>query len=151
MNVNIGGDVQSNVIVNGTSVNSAVVGGENDIFRFPAISVEVKTYVDATMLGEVLNTSRKIKGANPGSKTILLTWCLTFKDEHLYEAAYDSYLDEIVVLGTKKRNNNNDVVEFTSKGLQDYYIVMEKAIKDVTQKPNLQTLGRMLAYVRQMI
>lgn len=141
VNMNIGG------VVSGTTVS----GGKNEVFRIPAISVEVKTYVDATMLGEIMNTSRKIKGANPGSKAFLLTCTRNFADEHLLEAAYDSSIDEIIVLGTKKRKKGVDPIEFTKEGLCDYYKVIKKAMLDVNSNPSIQQVGRLLAYIKHLI
>ena len=148
ININFDG-IQETVDIDNEPTN-IITGGRNEVFRIPAISVEVKTYVDATMLGEVMNTSRKIKGANPGSKSILLTCSLDFADEHLLEAAYDSSIDEIIVLGTKKRHGNNDVIEFTKEGLCGYYKTFEKAIRDVVDNDIYSRLGQQLAYIRHL-
>lgn len=119
--------------------------------KVPAISVEVKSYVDATMLGEVMNTSRKIKGANPGSKSILLTWVNSFADEHAIEAAYDSSLDEIIVLSKEKRVSGKQLkIIFTSKGLHDYYEVMLKAMADIRFDNEVPQIGHLLSYVRHI-
>ena len=119
--------------------------------RIPAISVEVKTYVDATMLGEIMNSARKIKGANPGSKVILLTWINSLADEHALEAAYDSSIDEIIVLSERKRKNGEKaVIEFTKEGLKDYYCVMCQSLKEVMQEEEIPSMGRILSYVRHL-
>lgn len=119
--------------------------------RIPAISVEVKTYVDATMLGEIMNSARKIKGANPGSKVVLLTWINCFADEHALEAAYDTSLDEIVVLSEQKRKSGEEaVIEFTKEGLRDYYSVMRQSLEEVMHEEKVPAKGRLLSYVRHL-
>ncbi len=123
------------------------IGGMD--LRIPAVSVEVKSYVDATMLGEIMNTARKIKGANPGSKVILVTWINSFADEHAIEAAFDSAIDEIVVISDRKRSNKeNTVIEFTQEGLRDYYEVVRQALEEVMNDEPVPAIGRLLAYVR---
>lgn len=131
---------------------TVVKEGEDRIgLRIPAVSVEVKSYVDATMLGEIMNTARKIKGANPGSKVILLTWINSFADEHALEAAYDSSIDEIVVLSERKRKSGEEaVIEFTKEGLKDYYKVMKQSLDEVMHEETIPSLGRLLTYVRHI-
>lgn len=134
--------------------NELVVSTESDeemSLRIPAVSVEVKTYVDATMLGEIMNSARKIKGANPGSKVILLTWINSFADEHALEAAYDSSIDEIVVLSERKRKSGEEaVIEFTKEGLRDYYCVMRQSLDEVMHEEEIPSMGRLLSFVRHI-
>lgn len=119
------------------------------VLNVPVISVEVKSFVDATMMGEILYTSRKIKGANPGSKIILLTWVNALTDDRVIEAAYDMSLDEIIVMSTEKRKGNEPLkIKFTKEGLQKYFSVMEDAISVVTKDVNIPQIGTLLSHVR---
>lgn len=52
----------------------------------PVIAVEVKTYLDATMFGEVKSSSKSIKSASPNSKTYVLMGYKSIADEHIIAA-----------------------------------------------------------------
>jgi len=135
----------------GKQIVMPIDDGEQLILNVPAVSVEVKSYVDATMLGEIMNTSRKIKGANPGSKAILLTWINSFADEHALEAAYDSAIDEIVVLSEYKRKQGEPVtIEFNAQGLLDYYYVMDRALRETQMDNGIPAMGRIISYVKHL-
>ena len=108
----------------------------------------MKTYTEKTMMGEIVNTARKLKGASPRSKVILLTWIKSFTAETALEVACDSYLDEIVVMSDKKRRPGVSEVEFTEKGLKDYWDVMSEAIKETMLNYSLPAMGRILTYAK---
>jgi len=124
------------------------LGRQNIVLNIPIISVEMKTYVEKTMLGEIVNTARKIKGANPRSKCILLTWVKSFTEDSVIEIASESYLDEIVVMSSKKRKKGTTPVEFTEEGLKAYWEVISEAIEEALMDYNMPSLGRFLSYAR---
>ena len=67
----------------------------------PVVAVEVKTYLDATMFGEVKSSSKSIKSASPNSRTYVLMGHKNLADEHIIAARQDSALNEIFVLRAK--------------------------------------------------
>lgn len=58
----------------------------------PIVSVEVKTYLDATMFGEVKSSSKTLKSATPNSKAYVLMGYKCLADEHILAARQDSTL-----------------------------------------------------------
>ena len=121
------------------------------VLRVPVVSVEVKTYTDKTMLGEITNTARKLKGANPKSKAILLMWVSGIKEESVIEAACDNALDEIIVISTEKRKKGKPTpVVFTEKGLKDYWEVLSIKLEESLVESNIPEMGKILSYARLM-
>ena len=121
---------------------------EKITIRIPIIAVEVKSYIDATMLGEVTNTSRKIKSAAPNSKSILLSFLKAFKEEHIYEVASESYIDDIILMTDNRRKSSKNTVElidFTKIGLSDYYRVIEEYMQEVLGEEKVNSLGSLLS------
>lgn len=130
---------------------SAKIGKQKFVLQLPLISVEMKTYTEKTMLGEITNTARKLKGANPNSKVILLSWVNSFTKESALEAAGESYIDEIVVMSDKKRRSGvTTPIEFTETGLKDYWEVMSSAFKESLIEYEMPVMGRLLSYIRLM-
>ena len=64
----------------------------------PIVAVEVKTYLDATMFGEVKSSSKSIRSATPNSKTYVLMGYKSLGNEHIIAARQDSTLTEMFVL-----------------------------------------------------
>ena len=48
----------------------------------PAVSVEVKTYLDATMFGEIKSSSKTLKSSTPNSRAYVLMGYKNIADEH---------------------------------------------------------------------
>ncbi|MFV8472296.1 Bpu10I family restriction endonuclease [Mycoplasma sp. 1458C] len=82
---------------------------------FPLISVEVKTYVDATMLGEIMSSSKKIKSSTPFSKCFVLCGYVDFAEYHFSTVEQDSSIDQIYVL----RKNSTDTFDY--RAFAEYY------------------------------
>lgn len=126
------------------------IGSNSCDIIIPAISIEFKTYIDSTMLGEVMYTAGKLKGANPRSKAYLLTWVNSFASEHVFEAEFDSSLDEIIVLSPLKRKNveGNTItpVQFYADGLQAYWNTISEALKVIALDCKVPEMGRLFAY-----
>lgn len=116
----------------------------------PAISIEFKSYIDSTMLGEVMHTAGKLKGANPRSKAYLVTMVNSFASEHVFEAEYDSSLDEIIVLSPLKRKSENGKtitpIQFYPEGLKEYWNVISEALKVIAVDCAVPEMGRLFAY-----
>ncbi len=126
-------------------------GTQHFTLKLPVISVEMKTYTDKTMFGEITNTARKLKGANPQSKVILLTWVNSLKPDSVIEAGCESFLDEIVVMSDLKRTKSGSTpIVFTETGLKDYWNVMDAAFKEAFVSYTMPTMGRLMTYLRFM-
>lgn len=64
----------------------------------PVVAIEVKTFLDATMFGEVKSSSRAIKNASPNAKTYVLMGYRSLADTHIIAARNDSALTEMFAL-----------------------------------------------------
>ena len=131
-----------------------IIGGAKETLRIPAVSIEFKTYIDTTMLGEVMYTARKLKGANPGSKAYLVTMIKEFDDKRIDEIIYDSALDELIVLSPLRRQtikvgkNKKKIspIEFFADGLKAYWNVIADALYEISVIKDIPSMGRLLAY-----
>lgn len=104
----------------------------------PIIAVEVKTYLDATMFGEVKSSSKSIRSASPNSKTYVLMGYKNIADEHIIAARQDSVLNEIFVL----RKDENSAMD--SNVIYDYCKELYHAIEALTMERKIETPGRLL-------
>ena len=64
----------------------------------PIVAVEVKTYLDATMFGEIKSSSKAIRSASPNSRTYVLMGYRDLADEHIVAARQDATLTEMFAL-----------------------------------------------------
>lgn len=106
----------------------------------PIVSVEVKTYLDATMFGEVKSSSKTLKSATPNSKAYVLMGYKCLADEHILAARQDSTLDELFVL----REGEGKPID--PYALYLYWSEIVGAIKNITSHSTLTVPGRLLAY-----
>lgn len=104
----------------------------------PIIAVEVKTYLDATMFGEVKSSSKSIRSASPNSKTYVLMGYKNIADEHIIAARQDSVLNEIFVL----RKDENSAMD--PNVIYDYCKELCHAIEALTMERKIKTPGRLL-------
>ena len=104
----------------------------------PIIAVEVKTYLDATMFGEVKSSSKSIKSASPNSKTYVLMGYKSIADEHIIAARQDSVLNEIFVL---RKNEHSPMDE---KVIYDYWEELFLSIKTLATEKEIIVPGRLL-------
>ena len=104
----------------------------------PIIAVEVKTYLDATMFGEVKSSSKAIRSATPNSKAYILMGYKDLSDEHIISARQDSTLTEIFVL---RKNKTSPMDEST---LFEYWKEITQAISDVHSINKVITPGKLL-------
>ena len=104
----------------------------------PVVAVEVKTYLDATMFGEVKSSSKSIKSASPNSRTYVLMGHKNLADEHIIAARQDSALNEIFVL----RANEHSPMD--SKTIIDYWKEINTAISMLVSDDRICVPGRLL-------
>ena len=107
----------------------------------PAVSVEVKTYLDATMFGEIKSSSKTLKSATPNSKAYVLLGYKCIADEHILAARQDATLDEIFVL----QNHEGDKIDADT--LYDYYKEIENTLSSITNPPTITVPGRLLKFI----
>lgn len=110
------------------------------VLTIPIVSVEVKTYLDATMFGEIKSSSKTLKSATPNSRAYVLMGYKCIADEHILAARQDSTLDEIFVL----RAGEGQPVD--PYALYLYYEEITGAIKTITSHSNITVPGRLLTY-----
>lgn len=106
----------------------------------PIVSVEVKTYLDATMFGEVKSSSKTLKSANPSSKAYVLMGYKCLADGHIIAARQDSTLDEMFVL---RKGEGKPIDPYA---LYMYWSEIVSAIKNLTSNNTLTVPGRLLSY-----
>lgn len=104
----------------------------------PVIAVEAKTYLDSTMFGEVLYSSRMIKNATPQVKTYVLMEYNQVGDDKILAARHDNNLKEMFVL----RENATSKIE--SSVLIDYYNEVLTSINVLNKEDNVTTPGRLI-------
>lgn len=104
----------------------------------PIIAVEVKTYLDATMFGEVKSSSKSIRSASPSSKTYVLIGYKALADEHIISARQDSTLTEIFALKASECDPMH------SGTLYEYWKEITDSIKNATYNNQILVPGRLL-------
>lgn len=104
----------------------------------PIVAVEVKTYLDATMFGEVKSSSKAIRSASPNSRAYVLMGYKDLADEHIIAARQDSTLTEMFAL---RKNENHSI---SAKALYEYYVEIADAVMSVSEEKQIQTPGRLL-------
>ena len=122
----------------GKKVNITIDNQSSKTLIIPIVAVEVKTYLDATMFGEVKSSSRAIKNASPNSKTYLLVGYKDLANEHIISARQDSALNEIFVL----RYNKNAPID--SDTLYEYWKEINNSIKELSNENSFVVPGRLL-------
>ncbi len=110
------------------------------VLTIPLVSVEVKTYLDATMFGEIKSSSKTLKSSNPNSKAYVLMGYKCLADEHILAARQDSTLDEMFVL----REGEGKPID--PYALYIYWREIVNSIKSVTTDNTLSVPGRLLMY-----
>lgn len=124
----------------GRKVRITIEGQSSIEITVPIVSVEVKTYLDATMFGEIKSSSKTLKSATPNSKAYVLMGYKCLADEHIFAARQDSTLDEMFVL----REGEGKPVD--AYALRIYWEEVTNAIKHVTSRQALTVPGRLLSY-----
>lgn len=140
----IGSDLKVNVIKKdvdfciGKKVKIMVDGNEFEII-LPIVAVEVKTYLDATMFGEVQYSSKMLKSATPNVKTYVLMETNQVGIDKIISARYEKIIDEMFVL----RINEASIIEY--KVLEDYYNQICNDIANIAVERGIITPGRLIS------
>lgn len=139
----IGNDLKINIMKKdvdfciGKKVKMKIEDQEFDII-LPVVAVEVKTYLDATMFGEVQYSSKLIKNATPNAKTYVLMETNQVGDDKIISARYDNVLNEMFVL----RLDEESLIEYSV--LEDYYNEITSDIADIAVEREVITPGRLI-------
>lgn len=104
----------------------------------PVIAVEVKTYLDATMFGEVKSSSKAIRSASPNSKTYVLMGHKELADEHIIAARQDSTLSEMFVL------RKDALSPIDARTLYLYWEEISTSINDINADCTIVVPGKLL-------
>ncbi len=91
----------------------------------PIVAVEKKTYLDGTMIKEVLYSSDQIKSSTPGSKAYVLMETNQVGKDKILNARASGVIDEMFVL---KANVEDDI---SVDVLKDYWREISDTINDV--------------------
>lgn len=104
----------------------------------PVVAVEVKTYLDATMFGEVQYSSKLIKNATPNAKTYVLMETNQVGYDKIISARYENVLNEMFVL----RLDEKSLIEYSV--LEDYYNEITSDITYIAVEREVITPGRLI-------
>ena len=112
----------------------------------PVVCVEVKTYLDATMFGEVQFSSRQIKNASPNVKTYVLMEYNDVADEKIIAARYDNNLNEMFVLrsGSRRTDNPLNPRPLDYKALLQYYKEISSSVEHTDVEDTINATGKLL-------
>ena len=119
-----------------------IIDESNTHIILPVVCVEVKTYLDATMFGEVKSSSHAIRSATPNSKAFVLMGHKELADEHIIAARQDSTLTEMFVLRGDKHSPIDGNVLF------EYWDEITKSIDEIYAQDVIDTPGRLLKPTR---
>ncbi len=122
----------------GKKVNISIDDRETMELILPIVAVEVKTYLDATMFGEIKSSSKAIRSASPNSKTYVLMGYKCIADEHIIAARQDSVLSEMFVL---RRNENSPI---DAGALYLYWEEIAGVMSEITEDSQIEVPGRLL-------
>lgn len=109
----------------------------------PIVAVEVKTFLDATMFGEVKSSSKSIGSSTPNSKTYVLMGYKELADEHIISARQDSALTEMFALRDGSRNGDF-LSPIKPEVLFDYWNEIHNAVASITCSTVVPDYGRLL-------
>ena len=104
----------------------------------PIVAVEVKTYLDATMFGEIKSSSKAIRSASPNSRAYVLMGYKDLADEHIIAAKQDSTLTEMFAL---REDAQSPVV---ADAVYQYWKEIKTAIASTTIADEINSVGRLL-------
>lgn len=104
----------------------------------PIVAVEVKTYLDATMFGEIKSSSKSIRSASPNSKAYVLIGYRNIADEHIIAARQDATLTEIFSL---KEGEHSPML---ASVLRDYWDEIKSSVDSIAIEDVVPQSGRLL-------
>lgn len=103
----------------------------------PIVAIEAKTYLDATMLGEIKSSSTAIIGANPAAKAYVLSGYKSIADEHIIIAKNTMPVSEIFILQDSASSPMNSDTVF------NYWKEICDAVKDFHNSNVIPKSGRL--------
>ncbi|HHU63509.1 MAG TPA: Bpu10I family restriction endonuclease [Clostridiales bacterium] len=104
----------------------------------PVVAVEVKTFLDATMFGEVKSSSKAIRNASPNAKTYVLMGYRSLSDVHIISARNDAALTEMFAL------RESADAPMRAEVIRDYWLEIRDAVQKVSSNTQVNTFGRLL-------
>lgn len=122
----------------GRKINVTIDDSDPTHLILPVVCVEVKTYLDATMFGEVKSSSQAIRSATPNSKTYVLMGHKELADDHIIAARQDSALSEMFVL----RKDSSSAID--AEVLLEYWDEITTALDGIFEPVAIETPGRLL-------
>lgn len=122
----------------GKGVNISIDNQPATHLVLPVVAVEVKTFLDATMFGEVKSSSKAIRNASPNAKTYVLMGYRSLSDVHIISARNDAALTEMFAL----RNSPNDPMH--AEVIRDYWLEIRRAVQQVSSDTQVNMVGRLL-------
>ena len=122
----------------GKKVSISIDGMPSTDLILPVVAVEVKTYLDATMFGEIKSSSKAIRSASPNSKTYVLMGYKCLADEHIIAARQDATLSEMFVL----RKNEHSPID--AEVLYLYWKEIVDSINGVIADSEIVVPGKLL-------
>lgn len=122
----------------GKKLNISIDNAYKDHIILPIVAVEVKTYLDATMFGEIKSSSKAIRSATPNSKTYVLMGYKDLADEHIIAARQDATLTEMFTL----RKSPGSLIE--ASALYEYWKEISDAVNSLSSDDYVNPLGRLL-------
>jgi len=128
----------------GKKVSVEIDGTQSMQIIIPIVCVEVKTYLDATMFGEVQFSSKQIKNGSPNAKTYVLMEHNEVAAEKIIAARYDNNLNEMFVLRKGRRGNNLLEKSLDANVLLEYYKEIKNSIENAKLADKVETPGRLL-------
>ncbi len=117
------------------------LGDVSEQIIVPTVCVEVKTYLDVTMLNEATTSSKMIRHANPDAYTYVLAGYRNLKDEHLLVAEREAAFDDIFFL---QRDKNSSI---DPRVLYVWWKEIHDVLENVRDRIDYQVPGRVFKYV----
>lgn len=120
---------------------TVTLNGKSETLQVPALAVEVKTYLDKTMLDSIIATAEKIKNGNPHARFITVV-----ESYEVGEGVDPSYsrIDQIYVL--RKKSKREDWAKVDADVVWDLYseakVHLERPWSDI--KAKVRSEGKVL-------
>ena len=130
----------------GKKVNLLIDGEQSVDIIIPIVCVEVKTYLDATMFGEVQFSSKLIKNSSPNVKTYVLMEYNDVSKEKIIAARYDNILNEMFVLRGGSRHQSIFETPLSPETLLEYYKEIKVTVENTESTDDVVIPGRLIAF-----
>lgn len=104
----------------------------------PVVAVEVKTYLDATMLGEIKSSGKAIRNATPTARTYVLMGYRDLKDEQIIAVRNDASLNEMFAM--RKKSD----MPMEAEVFRAYWHEIAEAVNDASESKPVPRWGKLL-------